>query len=125
MKFFTLKAKNEYDTILVEDPLTNFIKPVRIKTDVGSVRHGFWTYYTPGSKKIEKVLEYQADEVIYEKEYLTKVDSTYLEKKMQSFPHNSNKQPDEVWHFDKNTKQLKYTDIPDNTKSVVPNVRKK
>jgi antitoxin component YwqK of YwqJK toxin-antitoxin module len=123
--YLALKAKNEYDTILVEDPLTNLIKPVRIKTDLGSVRHGFWTYYTPGSKKIEKVLEYQADEVIYEKEYLGKTDSVYLEKKMKSLPHNSNKPSDEVWNFDKNKKSVKYTDIPDNTKSVVPNVRKK
>jgi hypothetical protein len=44
---------------------------------------------------------------------------------MKSLPHNSNKPSDEVWNFDKNKKQLKYTDIPENTKSVVPNVRKK
>lgn len=123
--FLALSAKNEYDTIMVEDPITNVTKPVRIKTDVGSVRHGFWTYYSPGSKKIEKVLEYQADEVIYEKEYATKLDSTYLEKKLKSFPHNSQKPSGDVWHFDKNKKSVKYTDIPENTKSVVPNVRKK
>jgi hypothetical protein len=70
-------------------------------------------------------LEYQADEVIYEQAYTSKLDSTYLEKKMKNLPHISNKAPNAVWHVDKNKKSVKYTDIPENTKSVVPNVRKK
>ena len=123
--YLALSAKNEYDTILVEDPVTNISKPVRIKTDVGSVRHGQWTYYSPERKTIEKVLEYQADEVIYEQAFTSKLDSTYLETKMKNLPHNSNQAPNAVWHVDKNKKSVKYTDIPENTKSVVPNVRKK
>lgn len=121
--FLALRAKYEYDTIMVEDPVTNVSKPVRIKTDVGSVRHGFWTYYTPGSKKIERVVEYQIDEIVYEKDYISKVDSIYLEKKMKSFPHVSNKQSEDVWHVDNNKKKIRYTDIPENAQFVVPNVR--
>jgi hypothetical protein len=89
------------------------------------VRHGQWTYYSPERKTIEKVLEYQADEVIYEQAFTSKLDSTYLETKMKNLPHNSNQAPNNVWHVDKNKKSVKYTDIPENTKSVVPNVRKK
>lgn len=123
--YLALKSKYEYDTIMVEDPITNISKPIRIKTDVGFVRHGLWTYYKTGSNKIEKVIEFQADEIVYEKEYLTKTDSLFLESKKKKLPNYSKQEPEQVWHFDKSKKPVKYTDFPENTQSVTPNVRKR
>jgi antitoxin component YwqK of YwqJK toxin-antitoxin module len=71
--YLALRSKYDYDTIMVEDPNTGMEKPVILKSDVGSVRHGFWTYYNTPTTDVKKVLEYQVDEVIYEKEYTPNV----------------------------------------------------
>ena len=110
---------------MVEDPITNVTKPIRIKADVGSVRHGLWTYYKTGTSQIEKVIEYQADEIVYQKEYPTQADSLYLESKKKKLPHISKQDPPQVWHYNKSKKPVKYTDFPENTQYVTPNVRKK
>ena len=121
--YLALRAKYDYDTIMVEDPLTNKEKPVVIKTDVGSVRHGFWTYYDPPSKYVKRVVEYQADEIIYEKEYAAKVDSAYINTRMKSFVKGNPQH--QVMMPDKNKRMSKFTDFPDDLEYVKPNIRKK
>lgn len=123
--FLALKSKSEYDTIQVEDPLTNAFKPVVIKSDMGYVRHGFWTYYEQGGRKITKVLEYQADDVIYEKEYMNKTDSVYVQQRMKTWPHTNQEPQPSVWQLDKNKRPVKYTDFRDNEEGLKPNVKKK
>ncbi len=121
--YLALRSKYDYDTIMVEDPITNMEKPVVIKADVGSVRHGFWTYYDPPKTDVKRVVEYQADEIIYEKEYAAKVDSTYIKKRMESFPKGISQTNQMI--LDKNKRPAKFTDIPDNAEYVKPNVRNK
>lgn len=121
--YLALRSKYDYDTIMVEDPVTNLEKPVVIKTDVGSVRHGFWTFYDAPTTDVKRVVEYQADEVIYEKEYTAKVDSTYIKKRMESFPKGISQTNQMI--LDKNKRPAKFTDIPDNAEYVKPNVRNK
>ena len=125
--YLALNAKKFYDTVMVEDAITNELKPVRIKTDVGSIKHGTWTFYEPQTKKINRVIEYQADEIIYDKSYntLSNADSVALLKKMKSFPHVTNKPDENVWMQKGNGKRIKYTDIPDNVQYVKPNERRK
>lgn len=123
--YLALRSHNEYDTILVEDPVTNMEKKVVIKTDVGSVRHGFWTYYDVPTRNVKRVVEYQADEIIYEKEYEAKVDSTYIKQQLKKMPHYNSKYQAENTMQDKNRKATRFTDFPENTQYVKPNVRQK
>ncbi len=76
---------------MVEDPVTNIESPVVIKSDVGSIRHGLWTFYDIETSRISKIVEYQADEVVYEKEFLTEKDTAYLKKKWFSDRSTSGK----------------------------------
>ncbi len=120
--YLAMRAKYDYDTIMVEDPSTGMEKRVILKSDVGSVRHGFWTYYNTATADVKKVLEYQIDEVIYEKEYTAAVDSTYIKARMKSFPKGEANTNGMI--LDKNKKPSKFTDIPDDTEFVKPNVRR-
>ena len=121
--YLALRSKYEYDTILVQDPVTELEKPVIIKTDVGSVRHGFWTFYDPPSTQVKRVVEYQADEIIYEKEYPAKVDSAYIKERMRRFAKGEIKS--DAMMNQKGRKPPKFTDFPENTEYVKPNVRQK
>ncbi|MBP6624663.1 MAG: hypothetical protein KA198_05800 [Chitinophagaceae bacterium] len=122
--FMALNSSKVYDTIEVEDPLTNQFNKITIKTDAGSVRHGFWTYYDTQTKEINKIVEYQVDEIVYEREYLSKKDSVYIEAKMKTWPHVTQKESSPVWPIGKNKKPVRYTDFSENTDYVKPNVRK-
>jgi antitoxin component YwqK of YwqJK toxin-antitoxin module len=121
--YLALRSKYDYDTIMVEDPLTSQFRPVVIKTDVGSVRHGFWTYYDPQTNEVRRVVEYQADEMIYEKEYTAKVDSTYIKQRMKAF--SKGEVQTNAMMPDKNKRLSKFTDIPDDVQYVKPNIRRK
>lgn len=121
--YLALRSKYDYDTIMVEDPLTEQFRPVIIKTDVGSVRHGFWTYYDPQTAEVRRVVEYQADEMIYEKEYTAKVDSTYIKERMKAF--SKGEVQTNAMMPDKNKRLSKFTDIPDDVQYVKPNIRRK
>lgn len=123
--FLALNSNKVYDTIQVEDPITNEFKNVAIKTDAGSVRHGFWTYYEPSTAVIKRVVEYQADEIVYERDYLTKKDSTYIDVKQKSYPHITNQEPNQVWFTTDKRKAPRYTDFSENQTSVIPNKRAK
>lgn len=125
--YLALKAKYAYDTLLVEDVVDERMKTVILKADLGSVRHGFWTYYQAPTMKVIRVEEYQADELIYQKEYPEAKDSVRIEARMKSWPHVTNKPMPQVWTLDKdkNKRPVRYTDFPENTQYVTPNVRKK
>jgi hypothetical protein len=78
------------------------------------------------TSKVDRVVEYQVDEVIYEKDYTLAgtPDSNTAALKLKTLPHISKEQPKNVWILDKNKRPTKYTDIPDNTQYVKPNVRR-
>jgi len=126
--YLALNAKQLYDTVMVEDPITNEFKPVKIKTDVGSIRHGTWTFFDPYTKQITRLVEYQAHEIVNDRKMntLSKADSAYILMKMKAFPH-VNKKSDGAnsWMGETKSKRIKYTDLPDNPTMVKPNVRKK
>jgi antitoxin component YwqK of YwqJK toxin-antitoxin module len=110
--YYGLKEGDGWDTILVEDPITNIETPVRVKCEVGSVRHGLWTYYDPLSGKIKKIVEYHADQVIYEKEYLTQKDSTLAKRRWKQLPKEPYLDSETIWYIDKNKVPVNYADLP-------------
>lgn len=109
--YLALRSQYAFDTIMVEQAVTNELKPVIIRTQQGSVRHGFWTYYHTYSGKIAKLVEYQVDDIIYEKDYDAVVDSTYIKQRGKNLPHVSATVPDGVWILDKSKKPNVYTDL--------------
>jgi hypothetical protein len=109
---------------MVEDAVTNILKPVIVKTNVGSVKHGFWTYYNPYTLTVEKVQEYQVGEIIFEQDYSSPFDSTLLKTKLKQLPHVSNQAPPGVWGKDKTKIPVRYTDLPSDGKGVVPNKKR-
>lgn len=124
--YLALRATYEYDTVWVENPETNQLRPVRIKSNRGSVRHGYWTYYHPGTKQLARVLEYQADSLIYSKTYQEPADSLQILRKMKSWPHNPQAAVlPGVWSDHPEKKPVRFTDFPEDGKGVKPNVRKK
>lgn len=125
--YLALNAQQLYDTVLVEQANTEVLKPVVVKTDVGSVRHGIWTYYEPPSKEIKRLVEYQADDIVFDTTYtrLTHQDTLFMQQKMKTLPHANTKATAGDWIDTKNRKRIKYTDLPDNMTEVKPNVRKK
>lgn len=126
--YLALNAKNAFDTVYVEQVDKDELRPVIVKTDVGSIRHGSWTYYEPPSKEIKHVIEYQADEIVFDTSYtkvMTKTDSLVYLQKMKSFPHVNKSSNANEWIDTKNRKKIKYTDFPDNATYIKPNERKK
>lgn len=109
--YYALKEKNGIDTIMVEDPLTNIEKPVTVKSETGSIRHGLWTYYDPENGKIAKVVEYQGDQIIYEKEYLSAKDTIAIKRKWKSLPGGAMDERDRVWYYDKNKRPVTFKEM--------------
>ncbi len=120
-----LRTDVAYDTILVEDAITNELKERIIPTSLGSVRHGLWVYYKPPFKEITRIEEYQLDELIYEKDYTTKTDSMAIQKKLATYPHASGKLPPGIWRRKKGKAPVRFTDFPENAKFIKPNPGKK
>lgn len=76
------------DTIIVTEPVTGMQELVAVKADRGTVRHGTWRFYDEHTGRLEKVEEYQVDNLIYEEYFpMTKADSLYYEKRNQGLPH--------------------------------------
>lgn len=125
--YLALNSTHEYDTIMVEDPKTNEFKAVRVKSETGSVKHGLWTFYEVPSKRIKRVIEYQADEAVYDKSYnnMSQADSAYILSRTSSFPHISKKPDATIWTNKSGQTRIKYTDLPDNANYIKPNVKKK
>lgn len=109
--YHALNDKNGYDTILVEDPVTNIEKPVRVKSETGSIRHGLWTYYDIETGKIAKIVEYQVDQIIYEKEYLSSKDSIDIKRKWKSLPSGAMDERERVWYYDKNKRPVTFREM--------------
>lgn len=124
-QYKALRTDAAYDTIQVEDPVTNLYKSKIVPTSLGSVRHGFWVYYKPPFNEIKRIEEWSVDDLIYEKDYVTKTDSLYIQKRLSAYPHTSGKLPKGFWSKDKGRAPVRFTDFPENVKYVKPNVRKK
>jgi antitoxin component YwqK of YwqJK toxin-antitoxin module len=86
-----LNPKYAFDTIVVTHPVTQEEEYKVVATDNGSLRHGTWKYYNPGTGSLIKEEEYQVDELVFHKEYevSSKVDSVYMKKHEAMMPHNS------------------------------------
>lgn len=123
--YLALRSTVEYDTVWVENPETNQLRPVRVKSNRGSVRHGYWTYYHPGTKQLARVQEYQADSLIYLKEYREPADSVQILKKMKAWPHINNAPLPNVWSSNPEKKPVRFTDFPEDGRGVKPNVKQK
>ncbi|MBK7762735.1 MAG: hypothetical protein IPI46_05095 [Bacteroidetes bacterium] len=125
--YLALNAKYEFDTVYVEQVDKDELKPMVVKTDVGSIRHGSWTYYEPPSREIKRVIEFQGDDVVFDTTYtqMTKTDSLFYLQKIKSFPHVNKRVDTNEWIDTKNRKKIKYTDFPDNATHIKPNERKK
>lgn len=85
-KYRGLNPDLPVDTIMVVEPVTGEQTLVPVPADIGSVRHGTWRYYnTMGT--IDRIEEYQIDEVIYEEVFTyTKEDSLRYQKRLQNMP---------------------------------------
>lgn len=110
--YLALKDGSTYDTIMVEDPVTNLETPIVVRCDVGSVRHGLWTYYDIETGSISKIVEYHVDQIIYEKTYLNAKDSVDMKRKWKSVPKITAFDEESTWYTDKNKKQVNYIDLP-------------
>ncbi|HEY9179004.1 MAG TPA: hypothetical protein VIN07_15030 [Flavipsychrobacter sp.] len=76
------------DTIMVIEPVTGMQELVAVKADRGTVRHGTWRFYDQRTGRLEKVEEYQVDNLIYEEYFpMSKADSLYYEKRNANLPH--------------------------------------
>lgn len=100
-----LNPDREYDTVLVENPVTGEQSLVPVKTERGTFRHGLWRYYNETTGALEMVQEYQIDSLIYEESInFSRQDSIRMQQQAQSMPHTKNqhyKPPSE--------KQFRYT----------------
>lgn len=119
-----LRTDAAYDTLQIEDPITNEFRQKIVPTSLGSVRHGFWVYYKPPFNEIKRIEEWQVDDLIYEKDYVSKTDSVYIENRLERYPHSADKKTDSFWPQKKNKAPARFTDFPENTPYVKPNVRK-
>lgn len=89
-----LNPEREYDTILVEDPLTGMqiLRPVH--NERNTVRHGPWRFYDSETGRLVKEEEYQVDSLIYSKNFpMSKADSVFYKKREAKMPHNNNADP--------------------------------
>lgn len=123
-QYKALRTDVPYDTIQVEQPDGGFKEKV-IPTSLGSVRHGFWIYYKPPFNEIQKIEEFQWDELVYVQDYATKADSVAYRNRMAKYPHSSGKLPPGIWSRKKGKAPAKFTDIPEDTKFIKPNPGKK
>ncbi len=83
-----LNPAREYDTVLVTNAVTGEEKPVQVRTDRGSLRHGLWRFYDEQNGRLTREVEYQVDEVVYQRSFLlTREDSTYYEQRTKKLPH--------------------------------------
>ncbi len=120
-QYLALRTDVPYDTIAVEDPITGEFVDKVIPTNLGSVRNGFWKYYKPPYNEIRKIEEYQLDELIYEQEYGTASDSILFQQRIDKYPHRSHRPPVGFWTIDRGRKPPRYTDFPENMKTIIPN----
>lgn len=87
-----LNPEKEYDTIVVEDPVTGLQSLRPVHNDRYTVRHGAWKFYDYETGKLVREEEYQVDSIVYSKEFsLVSIDSAYYKKREANMPHNKKK----------------------------------
>lgn len=109
--YYALRDVNSIDTFLVEDPGTGKIYPVYIKSTVGSVRHGLWTYYDLETGQPYRTTEYQADKIIFDKTILTPKDSAFIQRQALKYK-TSDEKNESVWMKNKKSKAQEYIGLP-------------
>jgi hypothetical protein len=89
-----LNASQAYDTIVVMDPVTQAESYKVISTENGTLRHGTWKYYNPGTGQLMREEEYQVDELVFKKDYHVSagMDSVYRRKHEMKMPHRKGEQ---------------------------------
>lgn len=86
-----LRADSEWDTVYVEDAVTGAERPVRIRTDRGSLRHGAWRYYDARTGRLVREEEWELDEKVDSRSFgMTSADSAYYRKREATLPHVRN-----------------------------------
>ena len=86
-----LNPLQEFDTIVIVDPVSHLESFKVISTDKGTVRHGTWRYYNPRTAELIRIEEYQVDELVYKREFVISSNTDSLLQKLheQKMPHNS------------------------------------
>ncbi len=87
-----LNPSQEYDSVVVEDPVTGEQKLVGVLSEYGTVKHGMWYFYDAESGRLVREEEYQIDVMIHHKDHpYSKSDSLYYNKRNTKLPHKGNK----------------------------------
>ena len=88
--FRGLNPEQEYDTIMVENPVTGEQSLVPVKAERGTLRHGLWRFYNETTGALELVQEYQVDSLIYEESInFSRQDSLRMIQRTHTMPHNT------------------------------------
>ena len=97
------KSQQEVDSIVVVNPDTHEEMLRAIYAEKGTMRHGTWNFYDEHSGKLLKEEEYQMDNLIYSKNFVSKEDSAKNQKIIEAMPHNTGKE-----YKPKRSKQTSY-----------------
>jgi len=86
--YYALNATKPIDSVVVIEPVTHEESLVPVRTEVGSVRHGWWRYYDPKNGRLTREDYYQADDLMKHKEFpMSAEDSTYYKQRDANLPH--------------------------------------
>lgn len=87
-----LNPEREYDTVIVEDPVTGAQSLRSVHNDRNTVRHGTWRFYNADNGRLVREEEYQIDSLIFSKEFpMSKADSAFYQKREANMPHHKKK----------------------------------
>jgi antitoxin component YwqK of YwqJK toxin-antitoxin module len=102
-----LNPRYEFDTIFVNDPVTNEEFKRIIPTDRGQVKQGLWRFYDAQTGRLEREVDYQLDEVLARQDFaIAAVDSSWYQRRIQAMPHNQKKV-----YKPSHDRQIHYTDF--------------
>ena len=83
-----LNPSQQYDSIVIVDPVSGEQKLVGVASEVGTVKHGMWYFYDNETGRMNREEEYQIDVMIHAKNYpYSKADSIYYNKRNTGLPH--------------------------------------
>lgn len=83
-----LNPTQQYDSIVIEDPITGVQQLVGIASEMGTVKHGMWYFYDTETGRMNREEEYQIDVMIHAKDYpYSKSDSLFYNKRNSGLPH--------------------------------------
>lgn len=90
--YLSLNPANDFDTFYVVDPITDVEVRRIIPTDKRTIRHGTWRFYDTENGRLVREEDYQADELVFHKDYeMSKADSLYYAKRQTKLPHAKKK----------------------------------